>query len=151
MILRSKSHKRFINLWLGELCFDGIILNYQIFIFTSLNWAETCMDMILNKRSLYSNSSELTRQNISWQLHENPFTRFSITLLTNRGLENSKCQHWIKKVNSNIPKIFQFVLCLTSNLCWKCHANPLIRCPVMLRTDTDFVENAARVTQCSGG
>ena len=41
-------------------------------------------------------------------------------------------------VNCTIPKIFQNVPCLMSNLWRKFHKNPFIHFPVMLLTDTDL-------------
>ena len=42
-------------------------------------------------------------------------------------------QPWIQEVNRNIPKMFLFLPCLMSDLCWKFAENLFICLPVMLK------------------
>ena len=62
-------------------------------------------------------------------------------LPTITGQENRKKRSCIQEFNRNIPKMFQVVLWLMCNHCWKFHENPFIHFPVMLLTDTDFPEH----------
>ena len=75
---------------------------------------------------------------ISSTFCENPFTRFSIILPTKRIQRKIILA---SRGNCSISKMFHIVPCITSNLCWKFNENPFILSPVIVLTDTDFLES----------
>ena len=56
-------------------------------------------------------------------------------LPTNTDPENKK-EPFDQGVKSIIPKMFQIVPCVTANISWKIHENPLIDFTVVLLTNT---------------
>ena len=61
-------------------------------------------------------------------------------------LAEGKHRSCIQRVNRNIPKMFEIVLLLMSNLSWKLYKNPFLCFPVMLLTNTNFFENKENAT-----